>query len=34
MYRKHFALTDFPFDRTPEPDELFTSSSLTEAEAG
>ena len=33
MYRKHFALTDFPFDRTPEPDELFTSSSLTEAEA-
>ena len=33
MYRKHFALTDFPFDRTPGPDELFTSCSLTEAEA-
>jgi general secretion pathway protein A len=32
MYRKHFALTAFPFDRTPEPEELFASSTLTEAE--
>ena len=31
MYRKHFALTAFPFDRTPAPDELFVSTSLTEA---
>lgn len=32
MYRKHFAFTDFPFDRTPAPDELFVSTSLTEAD--
>jgi hypothetical protein len=25
MYRKHFALTAFPFDLTPEPDALFAS---------
>jgi len=31
MYRKHFAFTDFPFDRTPAPDELFLSASFTEA---
>lgn len=33
MYCKHFALTAFPFDLTPEPDALFASSSLAEAEA-
>lgn len=33
MYRKHFALTAFPFDLTPEPDALFPSSTLSEAEA-
>lgn len=33
MYRKHFALTAFPFDLTPEPDALFASASLGEAEA-
>ena len=33
MYRKHFALTAFPFDLTPEPDALFASASLEEAEA-
>jgi type II secretory pathway predicted ATPase ExeA len=33
MYRKHFALSAFPFDLTPEPDALFASSSLGEAEA-
>ncbi|EIC19704.1 ExeA family protein [Thiorhodovibrio frisius] len=33
MYQKHFALTAFPFDVTPEPDALFASSSLAEAEA-
>ena len=26
MYCKHFALTAFPFDLTPEPDALFASS--------
>ena len=33
MYCQHFALTAFPFDLTPEPDALFASSSLAEAEA-
>ncbi len=33
MYRKHFALTDFPFDLTLEPEDLFASTSLAEAEA-
>jgi type II secretory pathway predicted ATPase ExeA len=33
MYRKHFALTAFPFDLNPEPDALFPSASLGEAEA-
>ncbi len=33
MYRKHFALTHFPFDRVLEPEDLFASSTLTEAEA-
>jgi len=32
MYRKHFALTAFPFGLTPEPDDLFTSATLAEAE--
>ena len=32
MYRKHFALNAFPFDLTPEPEDLFVSSTLTEAE--
>ncbi len=32
MYRKHFALTAFPFELTPEPEDLFASSTLTEAE--
>ena len=33
MYRKHFALTAFPFDLTPPPDALFAAASLTEAAA-
>ena len=33
MYRKHFALTAFPFDLTPEPEALFACASLDEAEA-
>jgi type II secretory pathway predicted ATPase ExeA len=33
MYRKHFALTAFPFDLTPPPDALFAAASLSEAEA-
>ena len=33
MYRKHFALTAFPFDTTPQPDALFPSAALGEAEA-
>jgi type II secretory pathway predicted ATPase ExeA len=33
MYRKHFALTDFPFDLKLQPDELFASATLAEAEA-
>ena len=32
MYCKHFALTAFPFDMTPEPQDLFASATLTEAE--
>ena len=32
MYRKHFALTAFPFDLTLEPEDLFVSATLTEAE--
>lgn len=32
MYRKHFAFTAFPFDLTPEPEDLFPSSTLAEAE--
>ncbi len=33
MYRKHFALTDFPFDLMLQPDELFASATLAEAQA-
>jgi len=33
MYRKHFALSAFPFDLTPQPEQLFASATLTEAEA-
>lgn len=33
MYRKHFALTQFPFDRPLEPDALFASTTLAEAQA-
>ena len=33
MYRKHFALSTFPFDVTPQPDALFASAALGEAEA-
>lgn len=33
MYRKHFAFTAFPFDLTLEPEDLFASASLSEAEA-
>jgi type II secretory pathway predicted ATPase ExeA len=33
MYRKHFALSAFPFDVTPQPDALFASAALGEAEA-
>jgi len=33
MYRKHFALTHFPFDLQLEPDALFASATLAEAEA-
>jgi general secretion pathway protein A len=33
MYRKHFAFAAFPFDPGPEPDALFASASLAEAEA-
>ncbi len=32
MYRKHFALTACPFDLTPQPEDLFASSTLPEAE--
>ena len=33
MYRKHFALTHFPFDLALEPEALFASNAITEAEA-
>ena len=33
MYRKHFALTRFPFDLALEPETLFASAALAEAEA-
>ena len=33
MYRKHFALSAFPFDLAPQPEELFASATLTETEA-
>ncbi len=33
MYRKHFALTRFPFDLELEPEALFASATLAEAEA-
>jgi len=33
MYRKHFALTDFPFDLKLAPEDLFASATLAEAEA-
>ncbi len=33
MYRKHFALTRFPFDLPLEPDALFVSTTLAEAQA-
>jgi general secretion pathway protein A len=33
MYRKHFALTDFPFDLKLAPEDLFASATLGEAEA-
>ncbi len=32
MYRKHFAFTQYPFDLELQPDALFASSTLTEAE--
>lgn len=32
MYRKHFALTTFPFDSQLQPEELFACATLTEAE--
>jgi type II secretory pathway predicted ATPase ExeA len=33
MYRKHFALTDYPFDLKLAPEDLFASATLAEAEA-
>ena len=32
MYRKHFALSAFPFDTQLQPEELFASATLGEAE--
>ena len=32
MYRTLFTFTAFPFDLTPEPEDLFASSTLAEAE--
>jgi type II secretory pathway predicted ATPase ExeA len=32
MYRKHFALSAFPFDLTPAPEDLYACATLTEAE--
>jgi hypothetical protein len=31
MYLQHFGLTHFPFERSPEPDELFASVASREA---
>ncbi|MCX2862251.1 AAA family ATPase [Paucibacter sp. PLA-PC-4] len=33
MYLQHFGLTQFPFERAPEPDELFASVATREAQA-
>ena len=33
MYLQHFGLTHFPFERAPEPDELFASNAAREAQA-
>ena len=33
MYRKHFALTRFPFEGEIQPDELFAATAMAEAEA-
>ena len=33
MYLQHFGLTHFPFERSPEPDELFASVASREAQA-
>lgn len=33
MYRKHFAFTQFPFELALEPEDLFVSTALSEAEA-
>lgn len=33
MYRKHFAFTRFPFETQLDPEELFVSSALSEAQA-
>jgi type II secretory pathway predicted ATPase ExeA len=33
MYLTHFGLTGFPFERDLQPDELFASTSLREAQA-
>lgn len=33
MYRKHFALTGFPFDLSPEPEELLETTAVAEASA-
>ena len=33
MYLNHFGLTHYPFERTLQPDELFTSSATREAHA-
>ena len=33
MYRKHFALTDYPFDLKLAPEDLFASATLAKAEA-
>ncbi len=32
MYLSHFGLTHFPFERAPQPDELFATSALREAQ--
>jgi general secretion pathway protein A len=33
MYLTHFGLTHYPFERSPQPDELFASSAAREAQA-